>query len=393
MSNTHSTPQPFTVVVDACTRQLKYADSSLFSATTGSVTRGATTLEAIDAHASPYRRNYIVYVHKRRLGTVGVEHLKVVVDRDLLAFRYDNATLYRDHVADMGQFLADFDLTAANITRLEIAVDTNHNVQADFLTYFTNPQGYHYNYSPTVLEKVRLAGEMYRDGSQNFTLYPHIAADKKLKIYDKSAELEASGKPYISDYHRANGLDTTRPVYRVELTLLNTAFKAKVTEYVRGSQHLTPHHYKQLSDGEKRGFKEVVTVLDTTPAVADLRDAEKLLALFYKYTNDLTAFSVKDNPRRSRCTPVRLLNLGAPAAPVGIAYFNDAKKYKIQMTATYKTLLRNFYATNNDMYLRTAVALAKDTDTDAELQKQIKALAPLRTLYATTAPARVPLPL
>ena len=136
----------YSVVADACTRQIRYNDLSLLPINNTPTTLGKTTLEPYDDTNSNYRFNYIVHVDKRRLGTLSMQHFKAVIDRELLSFRYDNATLYREHVADVEQFFADFELSPANITSLEVAIDTNANIYGLFLDCFNAPNRYHYLY-------------------------------------------------------------------------------------------------------------------------------------------------------------------------------------------------------------------------------------------------------
>jgi hypothetical protein len=374
--------QNFTIVADACTRQLRPTDLSLITAGR----RGKTTLELIDNPEYDYKLNYLVNVEGRQLGLLRLYHVKAVIDKGLMSFRYDNTSLYRDHIADMKQFLSDYQIEPANITSLELAVDTNKDLISEFLFYFNNPEHYHYHLSPMTADKVRVAGDMWRNGETNLTYYQHISGDKSLKIYNKTADIAEKSKYYISDYHEANGLDRKKEVFRCELTLLNSAFKSKVTDYRRGNEVLSFHHYKQLAESEKRGFKENVTVLDSTPTIQDMRNPSVLLSLFSEYTNKLNIFSKKDNQRKSRCTPIQLLELPDVETLVPIEYIQDNKKYKIQMSTTFKTLIRNFYTTGNATYMRTAELLAKDTNSAAELEKQMKTLAHLRPLY--TAPVK-----
>ncbi len=57
-----------------------------------------------------------------------------------------------------------------------------------------------------------------RDGAYYFgaPVTSSSSSGKQLAIYYKSAEIEHSGKDYISAFHQQNGLDTDRPVVRVE---------------------------------------------------------------------------------------------------------------------------------------------------------------------------------
>ncbi|MDB5269032.1 MAG: hypothetical protein JWP58_2072 [Hymenobacter sp.] len=45
----------------------------------------------------------------------------------------------------------------------------------------------------------------------------HNSSGKQIAVYCKSDEIVRSGKEYISAYHRHNGLDTERPIVRVEV--------------------------------------------------------------------------------------------------------------------------------------------------------------------------------
>jgi hypothetical protein len=399
----------YSIAVDSLTYQLRHVERSSATDThsisnspainllgvniadTPVISQNNSRLELTAAHEikNQYPVNYWVFVDNEKLGYVSMQHIRAVVDKELISFTLSNPALYSNYVEKMSTFFADFQLQPVNVTRFDIAIDTHVNLVELFLEYFTKPDEYHYLYRATNGYDlgISIAGTQHRNGKQSLTLTPQISADKRFRIYSKTKEIAKSGKNYITDYHEANGLDIKQEIHRIEITLNNKSFKTTELTFTRVDtntgevQTVSKYEYEQLTHEEQASFSPVKVETNDTPDYTRLADSEYLLSIFYKYSRGLRVFSRKDNNHKSRCTPIPLLNLGTPKPLIPIITAAANPKYKKQMITTYKTLVRFYYTTKDASYLQIAEKMAKASNEEAELQKQLKKLEPYRAQY------------
>jgi len=387
----------YTINVDSLSYQLRQRHAAtidllkVVTETSETITRGNTKLVLMSRYdvSNNYRFNYQVIVNGTDLGYISAHNISPMVGRGLLSFTLFNQALYTGFVGMMEQFLTDFELCPVNVTKIDIAVDSHVNVVESFITYFTQPDAYHYLYKSTGSQNIGInfAGKQYRSGEQSITLSPAISKDKKFRMYNKTEELKTSGKQYITEYHEANGLDITKPIYRVELVLTNEAFKSKELSFSRVNEStgeietLSKYEYEQLPDDVQAGYAMNPDKFDSTPDYQRLGDSNYLLSVFNKYSQGLAMFAHRDNNQRTRCTKIKLLDLGEAKPLIPVKSITQNPTYQISMVHTFKTLVRSYYATNNELYLSTAQLLAKEHNQEAELAKQLDRLAHYRHQY------------
>jgi hypothetical protein len=140
-----------------------------------------------------------------------------IIKGNMMQLKVRNERLYEARWTDTLQyFMAYFQYSMMNITRLDIALDGHgfidvanrwHNREFECVSVA--------EFKPTLSRKMNVKD--YHFGG--------IASDKNLKCYIKSQELEFSNKHYIRDYWVRSGLDLSKPVERLELSLRNDYIK------------------------------------------------------------------------------------------------------------------------------------------------------------------------
>jgi hypothetical protein len=172
------------------------------------------------------------------------------------SLKLENKILYTGDWFEILEYLRkNLQLFFKNITRLDIAVD-GVNYLYDFLNDYLKGK-----YDKELLKIGRAKFNCYQFNEksrvfENFTL-GKPSSDKMMSFYMKSKEIKDSGKFYILDFWRKNGIDTKK-VFRAEIRLKNEYLK-----YIKDFN---------LSDLQEKNF---------------------LLSLFKKSTKNYFEFAVK----------------------------------------------------------------------------------------------------
>lgn len=136
---------------------------------------------------------------------------------DIIQLKIENARLYEIGWLDtFKEVIKFFSWKMENVSRLDIALDGKGFLAVANL--------WHDKAFKTVS---RAQFKPNLDKNMNVTAY-HLGgmcADRNLKCYDKTRELEVSNKYYIRDFWQRSGLDTSTNVERLEVSLRNEYVK------------------------------------------------------------------------------------------------------------------------------------------------------------------------
>lgn len=101
-----------------------------------------------------------------------------------------------------------------SIKRIDIAIDSNDTDVLSFIKKYVNSPKIKVKGKQKIIETITV-------GKASKTVYyGSPKSGKQIRIYDKTDEVESSGKDYILDFYALNGLDyETAEVQRIELTL------------------------------------------------------------------------------------------------------------------------------------------------------------------------------
>jgi hypothetical protein len=139
------------------------------------------------------------------------------------SLKLENKILYTDEWFKILEYLREnLKLAFKNITRLDIALD-GVNYLYEFLNDYIRGK-----YKSELIKIGRAKFNCYQFHEknlsfENFTL-GKPSSDKMMSFYMKSKEIKDSGKFYISDFWRKNGLDEKK-VFRAEIRLKNEYLK------------------------------------------------------------------------------------------------------------------------------------------------------------------------
>lgn len=177
-----------------------------------------------------YKEMYDVYLWKRKICEVQCEPRNALMSSDSVLIKFDNRLLYCKDLWDIvNSFLDNHYLVVNNITRLDICCDFNkleygepEQLILDFLNSKIRHKGkgsgtayfVHYN-----------KNHPYECGTKQFLNYNGISfgthtSDVRVYMYNKTLELlTQKDKPYIRDTWKAAGLDTSKAVWRLEVSI------------------------------------------------------------------------------------------------------------------------------------------------------------------------------
>lgn len=194
------------------------------------------------------------------LGNISFDPYSSKIPAASVIFKADNSILYQpDYIERIFHFIAATDLRYRGITRLDIAYDSNelygglkHETlikkyrNNEYLKIGANEYymhckaGYHLSVDKKGKKKLTdkaPSKKTKQDGDQaeeakpvqnigehkiNSVTWGSRSSDVQVQLYDKSKELkEVKMKHYIVDKWKDAGLDTERPVYRIEIRIVN----------------------------------------------------------------------------------------------------------------------------------------------------------------------------
>lgn len=235
------------------------------------------------------------------LGNISLNPYSSKIPVSAVIFKAENNVLYsNDYIERIFSFIAACGLRYRGITRIDIAYDSNElygGLKHETLVkkyraneylkiganeYFMHCKaGYHLsidkrgkksitNKDPKQKEKGKEGSservenvQHFEEHKTNSITWGSRSSDIQVQLYDKSKELrEVKMKHYIVDSWKQAGLDTERPVYRIEIRIVNEG-----------------KHIKNLKTGER-----------FTLSMNDLITQEMLEQLFHDYARKVFRF-------------------------------------------------------------------------------------------------------
>lgn len=255
------------------------------------------------------------------LGNISLDPYSSKIPASSVIFKAENNVLYQqDYIERIFHFIAAVGLKYRGITRIDIAYDSNelygglkHETlikkyrNNEYLKiganeYFMHCKaGYHLSVDKKGKKKLTdkaPSKKQQQDGApeqdakpiQNLTehkinsvTWGSRSSDVQVQLYDKSKELkEVKMKHYIVDTWKAAGIDTEKPVYRIEIRIVNEG------------KHIT-----NLKTGQK-----------FTLSMNDIVTQELLEQLFHDYTRKVFRFyHRRDITRIQRMKEVKVFSL------------------------------------------------------------------------------------
>lgn len=384
--------EQFTINLDALQLRLNHTEISSLDLTNLLPTsaqyiyhRGKTTLTQLpdDKKSKYYYLSYSVAVADTIIGTIDVKPVQAKFAGDLVLLRVANELLYSTSYLDLiRSFMDDFNLKINNYSRLDIAIDTNINMMKRFEKYFFNEKDYHFHRNKKQICEVNMFSNVKRNGIANNTVY--LAKNrngKSLTLYDKKTEIETSShKDYITAYHASNNLDVDKTIWRLELSITNSAIKTYKKEYRLKTDYDTVinyYQYSKLSQQDKALYLADGECLLDEPIFSLLQDSNHLLSIFKRYSENLAEFRLKDDSNITRCTRKPLIELGENIALMVTNKYSVTKnKHEINtMKHNIKFQFEQFQKHLNINYLTNAQMIATDnnlTEYYDKLQSQYK---------------------
>lgn len=192
------------------------------------------TYEKADHGTRQYKDLWTVYLNKDEIAIVQATPCSPkILDPRSCIVKFSNRLLYRHDLWDIvDRFLFDHQLNVSNVSRVDIAADFNSfhtygcvDLIADFLSSKLRHKGqgqgaaYFHHYTVPVadyrMQRVKYTGLSF--GTHE--------SDARVYLYNKTNELKDHDKPWIRDLWQAAGLNTTAPVWRLEVSIKSKATK------------------------------------------------------------------------------------------------------------------------------------------------------------------------
>lgn len=165
-----------------------------------------------------YNDLYHIYHRNKKYGVLLVNSGDAkCIPLDDMQIKIENNKLYETSwLDDLQQMTTQLDAKWHNFTRIDIAVD-NGNFTDIYEAWHTKK----------IMKAGRAGIQVFQKNDGTVTGF-YIGAGKskkRMKIYNKTAELTKSNKHYIEHFWKLNGIDTTQTVNRLELTIRNEESK------------------------------------------------------------------------------------------------------------------------------------------------------------------------
>jgi len=169
-----------------------------------------------------YQNIFNIFIDGQEVGQLFTDS-KIANGRNLVKVKFNNRVFYTDcWVTYYHAITAAFGLVINNIKYAEIAMDTTQDIFNLYKFYFLNSEiCAHEGFNPS-FKQVRKTRVQALNSLAQFVIG---GGDKAASMYQKNPDILAKGKGYITDYYNLNGLDTNKPIDRVELRLKAKAIK------------------------------------------------------------------------------------------------------------------------------------------------------------------------
>lgn len=129
---------------------------------------------------------------------------------------------YYDTLDVLTTFLKDFEAEIINFTRVDICIDDCKPLKDICDKVFLSAEDKEVVYAG---RRDVSAHNMTRNLEKVNYSFGSRASEMRGVLYNKSEEIKKSGKDYILDYWKANGLDTEKNIYRAEITISSKILK------------------------------------------------------------------------------------------------------------------------------------------------------------------------
>jgi hypothetical protein len=277
-----------------------------------------------------YKLQYDINVGDLRLGFIKLlptKPLSLVNGEPLVKLSFSNRLLYAPTkvIPLLNTFLSTFNLEINNITRYEIALDSNVNSNDLLLNNFYD-NDLHFMNKNRKINNILKVSTLYRNGDETASFYVGHRKSVQVAFYNKSkqSDLKKIYKDYQKQFHESNGLDTTKDVFRVEVRVPRKVLKASKTVYKHhlNQSILTIARYNKLNDTEKELYQKTAINRNREVTVEKLFDPVEMLSLFKLDFENIIDFRYKDYANKDRCTKIKLID------------FKQVKEYKYTITMT-----------------------------------------------------------
>lgn len=175
-----------------------------------------------------YYFSYKVYYHNHYIGKF---HITNRLHPDYSYFVFENYVLYStDFQNIISDLIYTYGLDNIKIKKMEIAIDTNQPLTQRFIKKYNNDmitfnKGYDYYYFGAASNRKKYG---LKNAMKYETIYLKSDSDsekkprnKTIRLENKTNEINHSNKNYILNCLNIKGLDITKDIYRMELTLTN----------------------------------------------------------------------------------------------------------------------------------------------------------------------------
>lgn len=159
-------------------------------------------------------------VKNELFATLQTEPYSPIIPKQTVMVQIANRQLYkRDWNSHLSHFLLQCNITPINISRIDIATDFNtfdNNANPEnFLDKFMENKVLKVGHA-----KYHIEGEQSNKHNISYLRFGNSDSDVSIYMYDKTKELnEVKNKPYIRERWRENGIDDSKKVWRIEVSL------------------------------------------------------------------------------------------------------------------------------------------------------------------------------
>lgn len=344
-----------------------------------SYTSSATTLYRTDKPVGHYQLQYDVEINGTLLGFVRLlptTPTTLFGGKPLVNLSIANKVLYSNELTRLlDTFLEVFQLSINNITRYDIALDSNTDTNEILLGHFYNPDLHFMSQNRSLSELLKVA-TLYRSGTENASFYVGKRGAIQVAFYNKSKQ---TGKyiyqEHVKSFHHANGLDTDRNIYRVEVRVPRKALKQYKSVYQHHDttrKEITATVYNKLSAEEQLYYTKRTAIKIRPVTVAELVNPVKLLELFKLDFESIIDFRQKDKVNKDRCTKIQIIDLETVNPYKYIEETNDTMKIDTNnQKLLIKNNLENYKYSKKILYWEEAQTLA-DLHTLLEYFSQVQ---------------------
>lgn len=227
-----------------------------------------------------FRTLYEVYYRNEEFASIQAVPVSQIIPADCVIVKFKNRQLYGSNIIDNVRiFLDDCNLQYQSITRLDLAVDFNKFFQGllphTFIRKFIENE-----FLKVGQGKYTLIGEQKHTHTFDYLRFGSKTSSCNVYLYNKTKELnQVQDKPYIRKKWMVQGLDLTKDVWRLEISIKSEGLE--VISFETGEHFRI--HYSQLSDNNY------------------------LSNVFFSYINHYFRFVINDGQKnKSRMSPVVL---------------------------------------------------------------------------------------